>query len=609
MSGGGEWRAAEALGLRRGHLTYLPVAAGRMEFAAEVRRAMLSLRPKVVAVELPGWLERHYRAAVDRLPEMSVIVYPEDEDSGRGVYVVVEPADAFVEAVRTGLEIRAEIVWLEPDAVDRPHLPESYPDSWALTRTGYEKYVEAYRVHRQGRPVEAGEHAAAMAWRLQGTDPEQETLVVVSLNLLEAVLEAMEQPQEAPRRAKAREADLVNPHPECLAQIAAEYPFLQEEYERFRRTLGVAELGDRRLAQFRLLKEAERSYEAQTGERVAHWQRRMMARYTRNLAMIDNQLVANLFDLTTAARAVVDDNFGWEVWQAANAYSWQQEQSALETVNLSAEEVFLRSRKLRLRRRRPREKRRLMPRGLKPRAREQREGEWAEQVGGTSICSYPPEDLVIEDYGKLLRRKARSLLSEERARVEPFRTSVEDGIDLRETIRHWHEGQIYVRKLERSAGDVGAVVVIFDEDREQRYTYLTTWQGEHQNESDMAFYSTPPFDHMVGPGIGRAEYGGLLMALPPRRMYDVWGDPDYDFAETKAERLLMAALDYSLERHVVYVAARPPRTIFRSIAAHLGRQIVYLPAGQLSPAKLKKIRVVHVLDGYERRNGAGRYIW
>ncbi len=71
-------------------------------------------------------------------------------------------------------------------------------------------------------------------------------------------------------------------------------------------------------------------------------------------------------------------------------------------------------------------------------------------------------------------------------------------------------------------------------------------------------------------------------------MYDVWGDPDYSFAETKAERLLLAGLDYSVERHVVYVAAKPPRTIFRSIAAHLGRSILYVPIGSLSPAKLKK---------------------
>ena len=75
----------------------------------------------------------------------------------------------------------------------------------------------------------------------------------------------------------------------------------------------------------------------------------------------------------------------------------------------------------------------------------------------------------------------------------------------------------------------------------------------------MAFYSTIRSEHLVGPGIGRAEYGGFLMALPPRRMLDVWTDPDYDFARNKPERLLMAALDYSKQRFVVYVAAKPPR--------------------------------------------------
>ena len=44
------------------------------------------------------------------------------------------------------------------------------------------------------------------------------------------------------------------------------------------------------------------------------------------------------------------------------------------------------------------------------------------------------------------------------------------------------------------------------------------------------------------------------MTLPPRRLFDVWSDTDYDFAESKPERLLLAALDYSTERFVVYVA-------------------------------------------------------
>ncbi len=610
MSGAFELEFSEAGSLRRGRFRYVPVAAGRLEFAAEVRRAILAERPRVVAVELPGWLAGAYLRAVRRLPEMSVLVYPDPADDERGIYIPVEPADPFTEAVRTALEIGAEVVFVEPDFGDRPHLAEAYPDPYAIRTLGWEKYVELYRVHPAERSEEVTTHARAIAWKLQGADPEAQVLVVVSLNLLDAVLDAMEEPQEPPpRRRLPLVVDLVNPHPDCLAEITVEYPFLQHRYEQFRQRMTEEELIDRPRVQLALFREAERAYEQSTGEKLAHWQRRLLARYTRNLAVINRDLVAGLFDLVVAARSVVDDNFAWEIWQTANRYPAQQESSDVPTHNLSGEEVWLHTRRLRLRRRLPRPKQRLRPVGLKPRKKEKFPGEWARQIDGDAMCSYPPEDLVIEEYGRFLKQKAKSIISEERLRVEPFTTSILDGIDLRETIRNWHKGKIYVRECQKVAGEVGAVIVIFDEDKEDRYNYLMTWLGEHQNESDMAFYSTHPWDHMVGPGIGRAEYGGLLMTLPPRRMWDVWGDPDYDFAETKPERLLLAGLDYSVHRLVVYVAARPPRSIFRSIAARMGRSILYVPIGQLSPTKLKKIRVVHILDSHARRLEAKDYIW
>ena len=125
----------------------------------------------------------------------------------------------------------------------------------------------------------------------------------------------------------------------------------------------------------------------------------------------------------------------------------------------------------------------------------------------------------------------------------------------------------------------------------------------------MAFYSTEPAQHVVGPGIARVEYGGFLLSYPPRRMVDVWHDPDYWFAESKPETLLLAALDYSFDKFVIFVAARPPRSIFKTIASQMGRNIVYIPVGQLSPLSLKKIRVAHILDGHDKRAIAKDYIW
>ncbi len=598
-------------GLERGRFFYFPVAAGRLEFAVALRRLLLEERPAVVAIELPDFLGNAYRKALARLPEMSVILYMEENgEDDRAVYVPVEPADPFTEALRTAEEIGAQVIFLEPDSNERPHLPDNYPDTYAIQRIGIEKYVEAYRVWPQTRNEEVTAHANAMAWKLQGADPDAHVFVVVSLNLLDPLLDAMEAPQDAPApRRRNPEVRLLNPHPDCLAEITVEYPYIQERYEFFRLDLRNEDLLDRPKVQYDLLREAEAKYTQSTGDTLVHWQRRMIARYTRNLAHTGGDLLANVYDLAVAARSIVDDNYGWEVWQMANRYLAQHETSTLETVHLSAGEIWINTKKLRIRRRLPRPKQRLKPAGLKPRKRERFPGEWAKQTGGDAVCSYPPEDLVIEDYGRFLKKKAKALLSEERVRVEPFTTSILDGIDIRETIRNWHRGEIFVRQADRLAGDVGAVVVIFDEDKDDRYQYLTTWLGEHQNESDMAFYSTYPFDNVVGPGIGRAEYGGLLMTLPPRRMFDVWSDTDYDFTESKSERLLMAALDYSVERFVVYVAAHPPRSIFRSIAAHLGRKILYVPIGQLSPAKVKRLRVVHVLDSYERREDAKDYIW
>jgi hypothetical protein len=582
-----------------------------MEFAIEVRQAILRDRPDVVAVELPATLQQAWMRAVTRLPEMSLIFYP-DESAGddQAIYVPVEPADPFTEAIRCGLEIGAEIVFCDPDAGQRPHLKDAYPDTCSVRHIGLTRYIEAYRVYPQPRSDEISLHAQGIAWKLQGVNPDSRVLVVLSLNLLDPVLDAMEEPQAQPLNPIRREGvELFNPHPESLCEICVEYPALQWRYERFRHLMTDNSLIDRRHSQLAVFREAEKEYEANTGERIAHWQRRLLARYARNLALAAHELAAGVFDLTVAARGIADDNYAWDVWEAAGKYPAQKLNSDVMTVRISGDEVWMDTRRIRLRRRLPSTKRRMRPFGLKPRKKEKIPGEWASQLNGTSICSYPPEDLVIEDYGRFLKKKGKSILSEERVRVEPFTTSIMDGVDIRETIRKWYERRIYVRQFQKIHGEVGSVVVIFDEDRDNRYPYTTTWLGENQNESDMAFYSTFPFDHLVGPGIGRAEYGGFLMSLPPRRMYDVWQDADYEFAESKSERLLLAALDYSIYHYVVYVAARPPRTIFRTIASRVGRTIIYIPIGQLSPVSLKKIRVVHVLDGYDKRETAKEYLW
>src|SRR5690349_15002483 len=137
--------------LERGRFTYFPVVPGKLEFAIELRRRLLRDKPQVIAVELPTTLRDAYLRAVERLPEMSVILYNDEQEEGRAIYVPVEPADPFTEAIRTAREIGAEIVFADPDAGERPHLPDDYPDSYALRHIPLAKYVEAYRLWPQPR--------------------------------------------------------------------------------------------------------------------------------------------------------------------------------------------------------------------------------------------------------------------------------------------------------------------------------------------------------------------------------------------------------------------------------------------------------------------------
>ncbi len=320
-------------------------------------------------------------------------------------------------------------------------------------------------------------------------------------------------------------------------------------------------------------------------------------------------LMPDLYQLLVAARGCVDDNFAYAFCRLATSYPWQKVSADLPTITLSPEEIWGGIRRLRFR---PRQKR---TKGLSrlnflKRKRERHPGEWLEGFDDPSICSYPPEDIAIEGYGEFLKRKGSMQLSEELTRSERFSASLLDGIDMRETLRHHAEGVIYVREQQRVKGGVGCVVIIFDEDRQdKRYLYRMTWLGEHDQESDMAFYATDPAENLVGPGICRCEYGGFLLSYPPRRMADVWHDPDYRGFASKAEVLLMAALDYSPEKHIVYLAARPPRSIFKQLAARRGRQIVHIPLASVSPLKLKQIRIMHILAGKEKRAIAREYIW
>jgi hypothetical protein len=370
-------------------------------------------------------------------------------------------------------------------------------------------------------------------------------------------------------------------------------------------------LPDRQKLMIGLIKRTATYYQENTGEEIKPWQFDTFVKFASNYALVTGALLPDFFQLITCGRSVADDNYAYEIWDLGSFYPWIDRSGKFQTVDIKAEHVWLHGKKIMLRRKFPRLRKLFRPLYLKDRKKEKKPGDWTKDFDGLCICSYPPEDIVIEDYGLYLKQKGKHMLSQEQARVIPFSSSLLDGIDVKETIRNWHDGKrLYVKEARQIAGGVGSVVVIFDEDEgDCGYPWRTTWQGEHGQESDMAFYATLPTDKIVGPGIARCEYGGFMMSYPPMRVWDVWSDPFYDSARSKSELLLMAAIEYSLEQYIIYVAAKAPRTWFQSFAGRLNKKVKYLPIGSLSPVTLKKIRVFHVLSKRQVRKYAKDYVW
>jgi hypothetical protein len=71
----------------------------------------------------------------------------------------------------------------------------------------------------------------------------------------------------------------------------------------------------------------------------------------------------------------------------------------------------------------------------------------------------------------------------------------------------------------------------------------------------------------------------------------------------------MAGVDYSEEKLVVHVGKDAPSELMTRYASHQGKRILHIPLGSLSPVTLKKIRVVHLLAGRDKREVAKDYIW
>jgi hypothetical protein len=235
--------------------------------------------------------------------------------------------------------------------------------------------------------------------------------------------------------------------------------------------------------------------------------------------------------------------------------------------------------------------------------------QWKMRWNPFSHCSWPPEDVAIERFRTHVKDHALSILGNDLARTEKFSTSLKDGLDIRETLRNWHTGELYVKVVPPSRGRLDCVLMLFDSPADPRdYPWRITWHAEHQDESTLAFFATNFADELVGPGIAAATYGGAMFLFPPRSVRDIWHDSRFDVAETLEERLLFAACHHSRERHIAVLSANPPGLAWKQIARRFGKKLVHVPLGHFSQETVQQLRMFHVLNGHEVRSFAEHFI-
>jgi hypothetical protein len=595
-------------------IIYAPILHGSLPFARAVREIFLRERPDCVAVELPETLSASVDRAVRRLPLLSVVRY---EDAKEPRFLLVEPCDGIFEALRLAREHELPAHLIDADVDTYPSGDDALPDPYAVDRIGYDAYVKlaAASLEEAVPSTEDELREATMAFHLARLlERHEKVLFVGGLFHVGRIEKKLEGPLARPLgRTKRSGVQVFHLHADSSREVLSEPGHIQALFEKSRTAsapgAGPAPPTDRYAIFQKLLLAARDRMDSEDGERLASRHLAVALAFARNLAIARGALAPDLFEVTIAARGVASDDFAWHVWDLGVSYPHQTDNPDLAVYRLTLDELQHGSRRLWFRRRQ--KTRRHALRLLRTRKKEPAPGAWSEKpLREPYICSYPPEDLRIEAYGDYLKKRGKSLLTAERAKVAPFLSGFGDGLDLRETIRHLvDDRRLRIREEQMSPGNVGAVCVIFDtDDRDARYPWTVTWQGEHEEESDMALYATQPNAQMVGPKIGRAEYGGFLMTYPPGRMFHVFEDPYFNDAQTKAERLLYAAIDYCAERSIVYVAAKPPRPRLVALARRTGRQIAYLPIGQLSPATLRKLRVFHVLEGRGVRSYAAEYL-
>jgi hypothetical protein len=608
-------------------ITVLPIIHGSGDFAIEVRRVLLSQQFDCLAVPLPPSFQEDVERAIEFLPGISLVLqeeprhfssesWGEDEEEAARVfsYVPIDPCQGVIAALRFALEERIPRAFVDLETDRYAPVAAVLPDPYALKKVSADRFAAAV-LPAIGRPPQGQprDRVAAMAHRLHELEATRQSILLVCSILdwpwiREAYVEAA---TPSPQNEMVEPTDLYAADPKTLAFLLGELPYITGLYERAR-----AELDDDENLSIDGVKEmllATRDRcQMELKSRAPEMTPKLLStyfQYVRNLALVERRMTPDLYTLIVAAQQIAGDHFAAFLTETAREYPFTASMPFPIFRMGIGEGILPDGDVVRLKSRLPGHPVSWRSCRLNPLPPKPRQSQWRMRWDPHQQCSWPPEDVAIEKFRTHMKDAALAIIGTDLARSEKFTTSLKDGLDIRETLRNWHEGDLYVKILPPNRGNLDCVVMLFDSPADPRdYPWRITWHAEHHDESTLSLFATDFRNEMVGPGIGLAAYGGAMFLFPPRPIQDIWRDRRFDFADTLEERLVAAACVHSRERHVAVLSAAPPGAGFRRLARQHGKKLVHIPLSRFSQAVIQQLRIFHVLNGQRIRSYAAHFI-
>lgn len=612
----------------------MPVVHGSGNCALAVRKWLLENPCDCLAVELPDSFMTPVLEAVENLPTPSLVLQkcspsfqsswtPEEDSSDEATeetgdsawsYVPIDPCQPVIMALRLAVGEHWPIEFCDLETNAFQPVAAVMPDTYALKTVSIERFATAV-LPSIPKPFQeqTTQRIQYMAWKLHQLERKHQHIVFVcSILQWPWIREAYRNASDdLPEHDSVEPPNSYSVNPNSLIFHFGELPFITGLYERARVQLE----DDENLAidgVKQLLISARSSYLQDLGKRARKITPLLLMqclKYIRNLSLLEHRMTPDLYTMGVAAQQILGDQYAIHLIETARNYPFHEDlglpevtlgidQARLpddETVSivsrLPGQPVSWRSLELR----------------RKP-IREEIE-QWKTQWNPYSQCSWPPEDNLIESFRTRVVDRAKALIGADLARSEKFSTSIKDGIDIRETLRHWYDGDIYVKVAPPSVGNMDCCVMLFDTPADPRdYPWRTTWFAEHKEESTLAFFASNFADEVIGPGIALATYGGAMFLYPPIAITDIWKDPRLDFAEDLENRLVAAACLHSRERQIALLSPQAPNATLRRTAKRFRRRLVHIPLSQFNDAMVQQLRMVHVLNGREVRSFAEHFI-